>query len=95
MPSPRFTRGQRPVGRARGTPNKTTVLLRDLILRALDQAGGVEYLRRQADQNPAAFMALLGKILPTQIGQAAELDAVNITVIERHIVAPPNTHQQR
>jgi hypothetical protein len=38
-----------------------------MILGALDDAGGQDYLKRQAQQNPAAFMTLLGKVLPTEV----------------------------
>ena len=38
-----------------------------MILAALDAAGGTEYLLRQSEQNPVAFMSLLGKLLPTQL----------------------------
>lgn len=58
-------------GRARGTPNKTTALLKDAILQAADKAGGelgmVGYLQTQADANPGPFLALLGKVLPLQV----------------------------
>ena len=38
------------------------------MLRAsLDKAGGVAYLVRQAEANPSAYMALIGKIIPQQI----------------------------
>lgn len=58
-------------GRAKGTPNKTTALLKDAILQAAEQAGGsdglVGYLKSQAAANPGPFMALLGKVLPMQV----------------------------
>ena len=57
-------------GRAKGTPNKTTALLKDAILRAAEKAGDgdiVEYLTLQARVNPGPFMALLGKVLPMQV----------------------------
>jgi hypothetical protein len=38
-----------------------------MILGALSEAGGEQYLTRQANENPGAFMTLLGKILPTQV----------------------------
>jgi len=38
-----------------------------MILGALDDAGGQQYLARQAEQNPTAFMTLLGKVLPMQL----------------------------
>ena len=58
-------------GRKKGTPNKTTKLLKDAILQAAEQAGDPEglvgYLRKQAKTNPTPFMGLLGKVLPMQV----------------------------
>src|SRR5689334_23950904 len=58
-------------GRPKGSPNKFTKALKDMILEAADRAGGeggtVAYLERQAVGNPGPFMALLGKVLPTQL----------------------------
>lgn len=58
-------------GRQKGTPNKTTALLKDAILQAAENAGGddglVGYLTMQATISPAAFMALLGKVLPMTV----------------------------
>lgn len=54
-------------GRPKGTPNKTTALIKDMIIKALNMAGGDQYLARQANENPAAFMVLVGKVLPLQI----------------------------
>ena len=58
-------------GRPKGTPNKTTALLKDAILRAAEAAGGDEgmvgYLTEQASKNPGPFLSLLGKVLPMQI----------------------------
>jgi hypothetical protein len=58
-------------GRRKGTPNKTTALLKDAILQAAEGAGGPEgitgYLQTQATANPGPFMSLLGKVLPMQI----------------------------
>ena len=80
------------VGRKKGTPNKTTALLKDAILKAAEKAGGkgglVSYLRVQANENPGPFMALLGKVLPMQIAghDGGELKAT-ISIIE--LVAEP------
>jgi hypothetical protein len=68
-------KGTRPpaagMGRKKGTPNKMTAALKDMILKALNEAGGdgggVAYLTRQAEENPAAFMTLLCKVLPLQV----------------------------
>jgi hypothetical protein len=59
--------GERRGGRQKGTPNKSTQAVRDMILEALAQKGGADYLARQADENPAAFMTLVGKVLPLQV----------------------------
>ena len=54
-------------GRKKGVPNKVTALLKDQILQALDELGGVAYLVTLARDNPNAFSAPLGRILPTQV----------------------------
>ena len=61
-------------GRAKGTPNKTTALLKDAILKAAENAGNkigdnglVSYLEEQAYVNPGPFMSLLGKVMPMQV----------------------------
>lgn len=57
-------------GRVKGTPNKTTALLKEAILRAATAAGDgdmVAYLEQQARNNPGPFMGLLGKVLPLQV----------------------------
>jgi hypothetical protein len=54
-------------GRKRNVSNKLTRDIREMIHAALDQAGGVKYLVAQAEKNPAAFLTLVGKIIPTQV----------------------------
>jgi hypothetical protein len=54
-------------GSRKGQPNKLTGAVREMVLAALNELGGIEYLKRQAEKNPVAFMALLGKILPLQV----------------------------
>ena len=64
-------KGKKTGGRRKGSPNKTTALLKDAVLRAAELAGGDDgiegYLKIQARINPGPFMALLGKVLPMQI----------------------------
>ena len=38
-----------------------------MILDALDGAGGVDYLKARAVDSPAAFLTLVGKVLPLQV----------------------------
>lgn len=75
------------MGRPKGSVNKTTAALKDMILDALGNKGGIEYLERQADANPTAFLTLVGKVLPLQVN-AEHSGAVAIKVIERRIVRP-------
>ncbi len=47
-----------------------TVELKAMITGALEDVGGQAYLARQAEKSPAAFIALLGKVLPlTLVGE--------------------------
>ncbi len=54
-------------GRPKGAANKINRELKDMILGALNDAGGQQYFVEQASKNPVAFMVLLGKVLPMQI----------------------------
>jgi hypothetical protein len=54
-------------GRPKGATNKVTGEVKAMILAALDKAGGVDYLAAQALETPAAFMSLVGKVLPLQL----------------------------
>jgi hypothetical protein len=56
-----------PGGSRKGIPNKATKELKEMILQALANAGWVAYLQKQADAKPAAFLALVGKVLPLTI----------------------------
>lgn len=62
--------GKRTGGRKAGTPNKINATLKEAILMAAEGAhldGMVGYLKLQAQENPTAFMTLLGKVLPMQV----------------------------
>ena len=54
-------------GRRKGTPNKVTKELREMITGALDDVGGQAYLKQQAAENPQAFLSLLGRCLPKDV----------------------------
>ena len=82
-------------GRKKGTPNKTTALLKDALIQAAVKAGEnldkktkdglTTYLTAQAIMNPGPFMSLLGKVLPMQIANADDED-FSVTV---NFVKPP------
>jgi hypothetical protein len=62
-------------GRPKGSPNKSTAILKDAILMAVECAGNklkpgsglVGYLEYQAIENPVAMLGLIGKVLPLQL----------------------------
>lgn len=74
-------------GRPKGATNKATRELKEMILQALDGAGGVEYLQRKAEdpRTASAFLSLIGKVLPMQVTGDPN-NPVGISVIERVIV---------
>jgi hypothetical protein len=58
-------------GRPKGSKNKVQQDVREMVLAALSDAGGRKYLAEQAEENPGAFMALVGKCLPKDINLKA------------------------
>lgn len=67
MPKSAKPKGQPRGGSRKGCPNKITRDLKEMILGALDDAGGRAYLKQQALDNPGPFLSLIGKVLPTTI----------------------------
>lgn len=70
--------------------------LKEMILEAAELAGNdmggggtVKYLRTQATLQPAAFMSLLGRVLPLQIGGDPENPIKTYNRIELVGVRPP------
>lgn len=86
-------KGKKTGGRRPGSPNKVTSALKDMILQALANSGGVSYLEAQATANPNAFLALVGRVLPLQVkegGDDPRVPATNVTHVYEQI-QPPNT----
>lgn len=54
-------------GRPKGAVNKMTRTIKAAIEEAFTKVGGADYLAEMAVKQPAAFMTLLGKVLPTQM----------------------------
>jgi hypothetical protein len=69
-------------GRTKGTPNKVTKELKDMILNALDGAGGVEYLISCANEprTASAFLGLVGKVLPMTIAGSGDNGALIVEI---------------
>ena len=64
-------------GRKKGTPNKITQTMRDAMYEAFEEAGGVVYLVKLAEEDPKTFSALLGKLIPSEI--KAEVETRDVT----------------
>jgi len=79
--------GERRGGRQAGTPNKIPKALKEMILEALDGAGGVSYLQQQAEKSPGAFLTLVGKILPKDV--RAEVKPGENLALQVVLVDPP------
>jgi hypothetical protein len=54
-------------GRKPGVRNKLSRDIKEMVVGALCAVGGQDYLARQAEQNPVAFMGLVGRVLPLQV----------------------------
>ena len=63
----RFQKGNKLGGSRRGVPNKTTADLKQMVLNALQNVGGEEYLIKLAKTNQAVFAMLVGKCLPREV----------------------------
>ena len=67
--------GKKTGGRVKGTPNKTTALLKEAIIAAAERTGEdgagkdglMGYCSFLATKEPKAFAQLLGKVLPMQL----------------------------
>lgn len=82
-------KGAKTGGRQKGSPNKITKQLKDMILQALDESGGVEYLKQTALDHPTAFLTLVGKVLPLQVSGENGGD-IKFSVVKRVIVDKAN-----
>ena len=54
-------------GRKPGVPNKLSADIKGMVLGALQDVGGRDYLAARALDQPVAFMGLVGKVLPLQL----------------------------
>ena len=70
------TRGRAGLGRPAGSPNKINAGVKSMILGALDDLGGQTWIVEQAKADPKAFLALLSKLLPSEVALAATVEAV-------------------
>lgn len=86
-----MAKGQKTGGRTKGTPNKTTALLKDAIIQAAELTGEdqqgknglIGYCKYLAKDEPKAFATLMGRVLPMQVeGTGEDGEIVFKTVYE-------------
>lgn len=73
-------------GRPKGSPNKIQAAVKEMVIQALSDAGGIEYLVTQSRENPTAFLTLVGKVIPLQADIKGD---INITEVGWVIRAKP------
>jgi hypothetical protein len=79
-------------GRPKGSQNKTTLALKEMILASLDQVGGVNYLAKLAIENSSAYASLVAKVLPSTL-QASESDGGPTVVQFVRTIVMPDGHK--
>lgn len=84
-------------GRRKGSPHKKvpgpkSPELREMVLEALERAGGADYLERIAKgKTPSAFLQLVGRLLPAQIKAEVDVAPATINVVTGFDSGPPET----
>jgi len=93
IPKTAFKKGEKRPGQGKRGPNKTTAQLKDMILGALEQSGGVDYLVERANdpKTASAFLTLVGKVLPMTVAGDPSNPLQAIVKIERVVVDPSSS----
>jgi hypothetical protein len=78
-----MAKGQKTGGREKGTPNKTTAAVKEMLIAAFDDMGGLDALTDWGRENRTQFYQLWAKLLPQEIKSEVELKN-DITAEERH-----------
>jgi hypothetical protein len=81
-------------GRPRGSKNKISLALKEMILRSLDELGGVSYLKTLAIENSSAYASLLGKVLPTTLQADESSGGSPRKIVFERVVVWPNGHRE-
>lgn len=85
MPRPKGSEKTPGSGRKKGSINKVTADMREMMYEAFERAGGVEYLVRQAKDNPRAFMTMATRLIPQAVEGKLE-SALPLLVLDQNYV---------
>lgn len=77
--------GRKTGGRVKGSPNKTTVAVKEALALAFDGIGGADALTTWAQQNETEFYKLWVKMLPQDVNASVR---ATVQTVERRIVRP-------
>jgi len=72
-------------GRKKGSVNKITADIKEMLNAALDEVGGQEYFTKQAKENPKAFMTLIGKMIPTAVNANIKTEPTLSELVEEAV----------
>lgn len=78
-------------GRVKGTPNKIGQELQAMLKASLSRVGGIEYLVKQAEENPNAYMTMLNKQLPNYVEAVIEHGGEVDLSIKVEFIASPDS----
>lgn len=70
------------MARTKGSSNKRSIEIKQMLLNALNKAGGEKYLLKQAKENPTAFMTLVGKIIPHQLNHSGAVVTADVPLTD-------------
>lgn len=62
-----------PAGRPKGSANKIGQELQAMLKASFSRVGGIEYLVKQAEENPTAYMTMISKLLPKQVEVSGDI----------------------
>ena len=54
-------------GRPKGSTNRQSQAIKDMLRASLDRVGGIDYFVKQAEENPTSYMAMISKTIPADV----------------------------
>jgi hypothetical protein len=85
-------KGVRLGGRQKGTPNKTTVFMKEAVLQAFNEMGGVPALVAwgKKEVNKKAFYQIAARLIPNEVVGAGGSPLIPAGASQVHIYMPSN-----